>query len=50
MRTLSDDEDYLVAPANVTDSEVDTEELIGRVDWSLAANSDEAGAQDVPPG
>jgi len=48
VRTLSDDEDYLVAASAITESDVDTEELIGRVDWSLAANSDDD--HDVPPG
>lgn len=48
IRTLSDDEEYLVAPVGVTDSEADTDELLGRVDWTLAANSDED--HDVPPG
>lgn len=48
VRTLSDDEDYLVAGAGVSDSSADTDELMGRVDWSLAANSD--NEHDVPPG
>jgi hypothetical protein len=48
IRTLSDDEEYLVGPANITDSEPDTDELMGRVDWSLAANSDEE--HEAPPG
>lgn len=42
IRTLSDDEEFLVAPgAALTDSEPDTDELLGRVDWSLAENSDD---------
>jgi hypothetical protein len=48
VRTLSDDEEFLVAPAGITESEADTDELMGRVDWALAANSDEE--HDVPPG
>jgi hypothetical protein len=48
IRTLSDDEEYLVGPANITDSEPDTDELMGRVDWSLAANSDDE--HEAPPG
>jgi hypothetical protein len=42
IRTLSDDEELLVAPgAALSDSEPDTDELMGQVDWSLAQNSDE---------
>jgi hypothetical protein len=48
VRTLSDDEEYLVAAAGVSDSSADTDELMGRVDWTLAANSD--GEHDVPSG
>lgn len=48
IRTLSDDEDYVAAPAGITESEADTDELLGRVDWALAANSDEEN--DVPLG
>lgn len=48
VRTLSDDEEYLVAGAADSDSSADTDELMGRVDWSLAANSDDE--HDVPPG
>ncbi|KAF8057294.1 hypothetical protein HT031_006102 [Scenedesmus sp. PABB004] len=47
VQTLSDDEEFLVAPGGAaTESEPDTEELMGRVDWSLAANSDD----EAPPG
>lgn len=48
VRTLSDDEEFLVAPVGITESEADTDELMGRVDWALAANSDDE--HDVPPG
>lgn len=47
IQTLSDDEDYLVMGAAVTDSDTDTEELMGRVDWSMAQCSDDF---DAPPG
>jgi hypothetical protein len=49
LRTLSEDEEFLVAATGhgVTDSE-DTDELLGRVDWALAANSDDEHAG--PPG
>jgi len=45
--TLSDDEDFLVVGGGVTDSEPDTEELMGRVDWGMAQTSDD---YDVPLG
>jgi hypothetical protein len=42
IRTLSDDEEFLVAPDSaLSDSEPDTDELMGHVDWSLAQNSDD---------
>jgi hypothetical protein len=44
--TFSDDEEFTVAVGGVTESDTDTEELMGRVDWSLAQNSDDEG----PPG
>jgi hypothetical protein len=44
--TFSDDEEFTVAVGGVTESDTDTEELMGRVDWSLAQNSDD----EWPPG
>jgi acyl-CoA synthetase (NDP forming) len=44
--TFSDDEDFTVAIGGVTESDTDTEELMGHVDWSLAQNSDD----EWPPG
>jgi hypothetical protein len=45
--TLSDDEDFFVVDGGVTDSDPDTEELLGRVDWQMAQNSED---YDVPSG
>jgi hypothetical protein len=44
--TFSDDEEFTVAVGGVTESDTDTEELMGHVDWSLAQNSDD----EWPPG
>lgn len=47
VQTLSDDEEWgTFGAVGATESEPDTEELLGRVDWSLAANSDD----EAPPG
>ena len=49
VRTLSDDEDFMVLDGGgaASDSDVGTEELMmGRVDWSLPAGSDD----EAPPG
>ncbi|WIA21970.1 hypothetical protein OEZ85_004329 [Tetradesmus obliquus] len=39
--TFSDDEEFTVAVGGVSESDTDTEELMGQVDWSLAQNSDD---------
>jgi hypothetical protein len=40
LRTCSDDEDFAVM-GGITESSADTDDIIGNVDWALAAGSDD---------
>ncbi|KAF6256831.1 hypothetical protein COO60DRAFT_1627040 [Scenedesmus sp. NREL 46B-D3] len=41
VRFQGDDEEFTTGVGGITDSDTDTEELMGQVDWSMAQNSDD---------